>query len=145
MKKRLVLVVEDCAIIAWDMQTILEKAGYDVLGPAPTYEEAMALIEAFRPDIALLDIELSGPNDGVEIARELMKLHIPALFVSAHAPPDQSAKETAIGHLSKPVDEERLIQAVRLVEAVAAGRTPSDTPLGFEQYNWRPEANGKSA
>jgi two-component system, response regulator PdtaR len=141
----LILIVEDNFLIASDMQRILEEAGYKVLGPASNFDRAMALVKAFHPDIVLLDIELPGSRNGVAIARELLKLHIPALFVSAIAPHEVDAKDSAIGLLSKPIDEKRLLGAIRLVEEVAAGKTPSLIPDGFQPYRWRRERNGKSA
>ena len=144
MDKPVVLIVEDSLLIASDMQRVLEAAGYRVIGPASNYDYAMHLVRAFHPNIVLLDVELSGPRNGVAIARELLKLHIPALFVSAIAPPDNDAKGAAVGFLTKPADERRLLDAIKLVEEVAAGKTPTDVPTGFERYDWRPEGNGKN-
>jgi DNA-binding response OmpR family regulator len=145
MTKPLVLIVEDNLLVAGEIQHALEAAGYRVIGPARDYDRAMQLVRAFHPDIVLLDIELSGPQNGVAIARELLKLHIPALFVSAGSPLDSDAKNSAVGLLTKPVEAGRLIDAVKLVQEVAAGKTPSDPPLGFERYDWRPNGNGKNA
>lgn len=140
----LVLIVEDNLVIAWDMQKVLEEAGYRVIGPASSFERAMELIDAFHPQLVLLDIELSGPKTGVAIARELLKRHIPALFVSAVTPDDPDARQSAVGRLSKPVDAHKLLAAVRLVQEMSAGKTPTDLPSGFERYEWRPERNGKN-
>lgn len=145
MTEPLILIVEDEAIVAFDMQAILQAAGYRVLGPARDYDRAIELIRAFHPDLVLLDIELSGPRNGVAIARELLKLHIPALFVSSGAPTDSDAKDTAIGLLSKPIDQDRLLAAVRLMQEVSAGKTPTQLPQGFEPYRLQRERNGKSA
>lgn len=145
MDKPLVLIVEDNLLIAGEIQRALEAAGYRVIGPARSYDHAMHLVRAFHPDIVLLDIELSGPQNGVAIARELLKLHIPALFVSAVEPIDRDARNSAVGRLAKPIDAGQLIDAVKLVQEVAAGKTPSDPPPGFERYDWRPDRNGKNA
>lgn len=145
MDKPLILIVEDDHLLALDMQRILERAGYRILGPAPDYDRAMELVRAFHPDVVLLDIELRGARNGVAIARELLKLHIPALFVSAAAPTEADAKETAIGLLHKPVDEQRLVESVRLVQEVTAGRSPRRLPHGFEPFRMRHERNGESA
>lgn len=144
MDKPLILIVEDDHILAVDMRRILEEAGYRVLGPAADYDRAMALVRGFHPDIVLLDIELRGPRNGVAIARELLKLHIPALFVSAIVPTEPDAKESAIGLLHKPIDEQRLVESIRLVQEVTAGRKPARLPHGFEPFRMRRESNGKS-
>ena len=53
-----VLVVEDEALIAMDLQALLEEAGYQVLGPANSSAAALALIDNEEPDVALLDVNL---------------------------------------------------------------------------------------
>ena len=140
-----VLIVEDSLLTALEMQLALEEAGYRVLGPAASYERAMGLVDAFQLDIVLLDIELSGPKNGVAVARELLKRHIPALFVSAITPNDPEARKSAVGILSKPIDAERLIDSVEAVQEISAGKTPSSLPSGFERYDWRPVRIGEIA
>ena len=61
-----VLVVEDEALIALDLQALLEHAGYRVLGPANSPAVAFNLLEANQPDVALLDINL-GRTDAFAI------------------------------------------------------------------------------
>ena len=55
-----VLIVEDEAILAAHLASKVKLLGYRVTGPVPTGEEALALAQAERPDIALLDIRLAG-------------------------------------------------------------------------------------
>ena len=57
-----ILVVEDEALIAMDLQALLEEAGYHVLGPANSSAAALALIDNDEPDVALLDVNL-GRSD----------------------------------------------------------------------------------
>ena len=68
--KARILVVEDEALIAMDLQALLEEAGYCVLGPANTSEAALALIERDEPDVALLDVNL-GRSDAFGVANAL--------------------------------------------------------------------------
>jgi len=65
-----VLVVEDEAVIAMEIEMRLGKMGYEIVGPAATGERALALAEASRPDLALMDINLVGPQDGVDTAAQ---------------------------------------------------------------------------
>lgn len=57
---RRILVVEDEYLIADDMRRALSMAGAEVLGPAPTVDEAIALIETSDVDLAVLDVNLGG-------------------------------------------------------------------------------------
>src|SRR5215212_8822543 len=57
---RLVLVVEDEFLIAMDLELLLRRHGWRVLGPAATVAEALRLLADERPDVALLDLNLRG-------------------------------------------------------------------------------------
>lgn len=108
-----ILIVEDEAIIAADLVQRLERLGYDIVGPAASAEEAMALARAGTPDLALLDIRLQGATDGIALAASLRgELQVPVIFLTAHA--DAATLERAqaaesYGYLLKPFDE-RLLQ-----------------------------------
>jgi DNA-binding response OmpR family regulator len=51
-----VLVVEDEFLIAMELELLLGRHGYRVLGPAATVAEALRLLAAEAPDAALLDV-----------------------------------------------------------------------------------------
>ena len=57
-----VLVVEDQALIAMDLEVTLREFGCAVLGPAASVAEALALAGRERPDAALLDLGLTVPS-----------------------------------------------------------------------------------
>ena len=54
----LVLVVEDELLLALDLELLLQRHGFRVLGPAATVAEALRLLEGGTPDAALLDVNL---------------------------------------------------------------------------------------
>ena len=60
MTKARILIVEDEVIIADNMCDTLNDLGYETLEPAISYTEAIATIEEEMPDVAILDIHLSG-------------------------------------------------------------------------------------
>jgi CheY-like chemotaxis protein len=80
-----VLVAEDDAVIALDLEATLRGLGCRVLGPAASAGEALALLAAGRPDAALLDVELldgwSGPA-----AEALARAGVPFALVTGHDP-----------------------------------------------------------
>ena len=79
-----VLVVEDEALIAMDIQSIMENAGYRVVGPVSNVQAALAIVAREKPHIALLDINL-GRSNVFELADALARSDIPMLFVTGHS------------------------------------------------------------
>ncbi|GAO44674.1 sigma-54-dependent transcriptional regulator [Flavihumibacter petaseus] len=113
MPKR-ILIVEDEFIIANDLQLILEKAGYAVIGIAVSGEEADAFISR-KPDLVLLDIRLKGRQSGIDIARKLRTEHIAFIYLSANSNQKilEAAKATEPdGFLVKPFREKDLLIAL---------------------------------
>lgn len=108
-----ILIVEDEAIVAADLEQRLERLGYTIMGPAASGSEALALARLRAPQLALMDIRLQGPIDGIAVAEILRKeLDVPVIFLTAHA--DQATLDRAkvaesFGYLLKPFDE-RLLQ-----------------------------------
>ena len=81
-KKNCVLIVEDDAFIALDIEDVLREAGFLVTGPAATVQEALTLLQGSeRPDVALLDYNL-GDETSIPVAHKLEEMGIPFLFLS---------------------------------------------------------------
>jgi two-component system, response regulator PdtaR len=108
-----ILLVEDEAIIAADLQRRLSRLGCEVVGMAASGEEAVRLATLLRPELVLMDINLQGEMDGTQAAHQLqVELQLPVVYLTASS--DASvvgrAKLTdAFGYLLKPLDE-RLLQ-----------------------------------
>lgn len=104
-----VLIVEDESIVAKDIQQSLEKLGYEVIGTAPTGENAVTLALEDHPDVVLMDIMLKGEKTGVEAADEIRShLDIPVIYLTAYA--DESTLSKAkvtepYGYIIKPFKE----------------------------------------
>jgi DNA-binding response OmpR family regulator len=120
----LILVVEDEMLSALSMRWALEDAGHRVLGPAASYEEALQLAGRDRPQLALVDIDLQHPGDGVELARAFRDLHIPSLFVSAQSALASRHRELAVGCIGKPYDLADLPRSVDVVLSLLHGAGP---------------------
>jgi CheY-like chemotaxis protein len=78
-----VLVVEDNFLIAEMISDLLEECGCAVIGPAPSLEPALELLDSARPEAALLDINLSGTLS-YPIADALESRRIPFVFLSGY-------------------------------------------------------------
>jgi hypothetical protein len=63
-----VLVVEDDFLIAMQTEIALTAAGFEVIGPATTAEEAVAMAGEAQPTLAVMDIRLASTRDGIDAA-----------------------------------------------------------------------------
>ena len=114
---RLVLVVEDEFLIAMDLELLLQRHGWHVLGPATTLAEALRLFASRTPDIALLDVNLRGELV-TTVAEQLQARGVPFVVASAYARPGQMIPALyGAPAVSKPTDEGRLLAV--LEQAVA--------------------------
>ncbi len=71
MKAVKILVVEDEALIGLHLEMELKRAGYAVVGPVASGEEAIDMARHEGPDVVLMDIRLMGEMDGIEAARQI--------------------------------------------------------------------------
>ncbi len=107
-----ILVVEDEAIIAADLELKLRRLGYRVSGTTNTGEQAVTLVRQQPPDLVLMDIRLAGAMDGIEAAREIRSQNdVPLVFLTAHS--DEATLERAgqtepFGFITKPFHERDL-------------------------------------
>jgi two-component SAPR family response regulator len=79
-----VLIVEDSALIAIDIEALLKEAGYRVLGPVNSVVSAFALLENEEPDLAVLDINLVNSNV-FALADFLARRNTKLIFLSGHS------------------------------------------------------------
>jgi CheY-like chemotaxis protein len=86
MNRARLLIVEDEAIVAADLQRQLSRLGYTVEGRAKSGEEAVRLARSFSPDLVLMDVRLMGSMDGLEAARRIYdETAIPIVYMTAYA------------------------------------------------------------
>ncbi len=108
----IVLLVDDEAIVAKDLEFSLRRFGYTVSGTASTGAEAISQTESQRPDVVLMDIRLKGDMDGVDAARQIRTRHdVPIIYLTAYADDTTLARagETSpYGYLVKPYQEKEL-------------------------------------
>ena len=117
--QKTVLVVEDEFLIALDLVLLLEKDGWNVLGPAATVAEALRLLDDERPAVALLDFSLKG-GTVTPVAEALRARNVPFVVASAFSPPERMGGEVLAGapNVGKPINERHLLAVLeKLVEA----------------------------
>ena len=115
-----ILIVEDEPIVALNYASILEEAGYDVLGPVGNIKKGIEIVDGERIDGAVLDIDLRGvPVDPIIMA--LQKNGVPYIFVSAF--PALVGPYKNVVFLEKPCTAAELIKAVN---ALVQAQRPED-------------------
>src|SRR5919198_3115548 len=111
-------VVEDELIIARTILGTLQELGYECCGPAINYTEAMEMLEQNKPDLLLLDIQLSGKKDGIDVAQKLNELYqVPFIFLTSNSDGetiDRAKKVNPHAYIVKPFTKEELFAAIEI-------------------------------
>lgn len=116
LKKR-ILIVEDQFIEAHDLQLILEKANYEVIGIVRSVEQALEQIEIEKPDLVFLDIMLKGSRNGIELAHILKEKYIGFIFISANSSKnilDQAKTTHPYGFIVKPFRDQDVLTTLEI-------------------------------
>ncbi len=113
MIKARILIVEDEAILAADLEQVLQRMGHTVVGICASGAAAMRTARDTNPELILMDINLQGPLDGIETARIFKEIgsDVPVIFLTAYADRETviRVRETEpFGYLLKPFDEQLL-------------------------------------
>ena len=113
-----IIIVEDELIIAEDMKEMLLNMQYEVIGIANGCDEAEQILSRDIPDIALIDINLRGDEDGISLAMSIRKRYdIPIIFITSFS--DKATVERAKqvkpnGYIVKPFEKEDLYTTIEI-------------------------------
>ena len=106
------LVVEDEAIVAADLEDRLNRMGYNVVGIAESGEEAIQKSRDLKPDLVFMDIMLKGEMDGIEAAAVMREgQSVPVIFLTANSNDtiiNRAKVSEPFAYLLKPFDERHL-------------------------------------
>jgi len=81
-----VLIVEDEPLIAEDIATALANNDFNVSGIAYSMEDALDELKRNLPDLVLLDINLNGGEEGIEIAKLINERYsLPFVFLTSYS------------------------------------------------------------
>lgn len=107
-----ILVVEDEAIIAMDIQGILRKLGFVDSEVVFSGEESIKKVASGRPHLVLMDIKLKGNLDGIQAAKQIYyEYNVPVIYITAFGDENtlKRANGTArYGYITKPFEENEL-------------------------------------
>ena len=82
--KSSVMIIEDEAIIALHIRSIVEELGHTVTGIARTRTEAVALAERSLPELVLADISLADGSSGIDAVKDILSaMSVPVIFITA--------------------------------------------------------------
>ncbi|RWR17760.1 DNA-binding response regulator [Microbacterium enclense] len=119
-----VFLVDDHEIVRRGLSDLIDGAdGFEVVGEAGTVRQALARLEAARPDVAVLDVRLPD-GSGIDLCRRIRSAmpHVACLILTAYD--DDAATYAAVlagasGYLLKNIGAMRLLEDIR---AVSTGR-----------------------
>jgi two-component system, response regulator PdtaR len=132
--KRLVkriLIVEDEPLTAFDNETTLTDAGYEIVGTIDAYDKAMAMLDSDQIDLILSDVRLASQQTGIDLARAALEHGVPTLFATGHPYPE--AETVAVGCLMKPYTERQLKNAIETIDRHLQGEKVKP-PKGFQLF-----------
>lgn len=114
------LIVDDDRLVLSTVADGLSRAGYQVTSVESVEEAEAWLAGGARPDLAVLDVRLSGQN-GLHLAQRLRELdRIPFMMFSAYSDPHIVAQATHCGALAYAVKPQDIAQLVPTIEAALA-------------------------
>ncbi len=107
------MLVEDNFIIAKELSDLLGECGFTSVEMASNVKSAQALLESFRPDLAILDVNLGPDSNSEPIALQLLEMGVPFFFLTGYGDQAELAaplKDVPI--LTKPVSKPGLLKAI---------------------------------
>jgi AmiR/NasT family two-component response regulator len=115
-----ILIAEDETIIRLDLRKLLEEAGHEVCAEARDGAEAVELVQAHEPDLAILDVKMPR-LDGIDAAKRILEERpIPIVMLTAYGQDELVARAVeagVFGYLVKPFRESDLLPAIATARA----------------------------
>ncbi|MBU3715980.1 MAG: response regulator [Candidatus Nanopelagicaceae bacterium] len=115
MTSKRILIAEDETLIRMDLAEMLRENGYEVIGEATNGEEAIALADELKPDLAILDVKMPK-LDGITAAEKIVKI-APVLMLTAFSQKDLVERALDAGvmaYVVKPFTIDDLIPAIEI-------------------------------
>jgi len=123
--KRKVLIVDDEPNIVTALEFLLERRGYAVR-VATNGEEALALVESYRPDVMLLDV-MMPKRSGYEVCQKVRERpdmqHVKVVMLSAKGREAEVNKGLSLGadlYITKPFSTQELVERIDALLGAAA-------------------------
>jgi len=113
-----IVIVEDEAITQRFLQDIFAQHDTSVVGCFDNAAELLTQIKDLECDMILMDINIKGPMDGIQLARKILeKYAVPIVFITAHND-DETVEETLelspYGFICKPFTSKDVIVTIQI-------------------------------
>ncbi len=113
-----ILIVEDEFMISEDIAMRLLDFGYSVAGIAPSGAKALEILEKEHVDLALLDVNIQGKMDGIELSKIInQKYMIPFIFLTSlanKAVVDRAKESQPSAYILKPFNDRQVQISIEL-------------------------------
>ena len=113
-----IFILEDDPLIAESIRMNLTELGYIALEPASNKEEALGQLQSESPDFAILDINLDGKQEGIDVGEYIHKnLNIPFIYLTGNSDKDsinKASKTHPQSYLIKPFTTNDLYSAIQI-------------------------------
>lgn len=132
-----VLVVEDQAILAMELEFVLGEVGCHVVGCAMDAASAMEVAHRAKPDLALVDLNLLDGRTGPLVAHQLVRDHgVAVIFLTANPEQIPDGFSGALGVLTKPFDDATILEVVDFARRFIRERQIGQPPGRFRIAPW---------
>ena len=142
MKNIKILVVEDEQIVAFEIESALESLGFETIGSAKNYDEAILTTKRIKPDIVIMDINLEkSKKDGIDTIKDIKLIlpNIPVIYLTAFSDDktlDRAMETNPCAYLIKPFKREELKTTIKIVlnnntQKIALSTTQKEIGDGF--------------
>ena len=119
-----VLLVEDEALIAFNLELLVEELGFTVAGMAPDARRARELAEACPPDLAIVDVNLLDGRTGLDVAAHLASAFGTVVVIATGNADGIEPGGSIFAVVRKPYTDDALARVMRkAADAVAVRRT----------------------
>lgn len=122
MPMRQVLILEDEVLVAMELETQLQRAGFSVVGPFVRVPDALLAITYQPPDLAILDIHLVGETS-VPVAEVLLAARVPFITLTGYSEEQVPLPYRNSPIISKPYDIGCVLKALEDLDRPTIGYT----------------------
>lgn len=127
------IIIEDNWMMAHLIDDVAALLAIEVIGIASSWQEVSDLLLSQTPDFVILDININGAVDGLEVGRRLKQKNIPFLFLTAYKDIEiikEAALLSPLSYLIKPITPENLMAAFVLI-TTKTKQEPLDNTLDY--------------
>ncbi|MEA1072849.1 response regulator [Sphingomonas sp. LY160] len=129
-----VLIVEDEALLAMDIEAIVQDCGHHVMAEAASLREVVNLPSEPSPNLAFVDIQLAEGSSGLDVSKLIQERWNDTVIIFVTANPKKIPDDFAGAHgvIPKPFSENGLVSAMHYIEEGVCDPPPTaPAPASF--------------